>query len=93
MMNPEVTPDVTIEFPCPNYPVKIIGQNTADFSAIVLEIVCCHCPEFDPATAQAQPSSNGRFVSLRVNITAQGVEHLQLLNDKLRDTGLVHMVL
>lgn len=82
-----------IEFPCENYPVKIIGNNDAGFVDEMLAIVCNHCPGFDVRQWEQQPSSNGRFVSLRVRITASGEEQLRNLHEALRKTGKVHMVL
>ncbi len=34
-----------IEFPCANYPVKILGQGKDDYVEVVLEIVRIHAPE------------------------------------------------
>lgn len=81
-----------IEFPCVDYPVKIIGTNCDEFVDVVLEVVCRHCPDFDQKYEQI-PSSNGRFVSLRVCITAEGEQQLSSLHQDLRATGMVHMVL
>lgn len=82
-----------IEFPCEQYPVKIIGDYCEDFVEQVLEVVCEHAPGFDPASADRQMSSNGRFCSVRVCITARDREHLEQLNEALRKTGKVRMVL
>lgn len=82
-----------IEFPCEHYPVKIIGDHSDDYVQTVLEVVCAHAPEFDPASADRQLSSNGRFCSVRVRITAQSAEQLDALNTALRETGKVRMVL
>ncbi len=91
MSNPEVKA-AKIEFPCADYPVKIIGHNSAGFMEQVLAVVCRHCPDFNQQVEQ-QPSSTGRFVSLRICINAQDVEHLSRLHEDLRATGLVQMVL
>lgn len=82
-----------IEFPCPDYPVKIIGDHCADYVQSILDVVCAHAPEFDQASATQQLSSNGRFCSLSVRITAESAEHLDRLNEALRKTGKVRMVL
>lgn len=82
-----------IEFPCEQYPVKIIGDHSDDYVQSVLAVVCEHAPEFDPASADQQMSSNGRFCSVRIRITAQSPEHLQQLHLALRETGKVRMVL
>lgn len=81
-----------IEFPCADYPVKIIGANCAEFVDTVVAVVHKVCPDFEHKVDQ-QLSSNGRFISVRVRITAQDEAHLNTLHDKLRETGLVQMVL
>ncbi|MFP8965705.1 YbeD family protein [Pokkaliibacter sp. CJK22405] len=82
-----------IEFPCHNYPVKIVGDNVPHYEVTVLEIVERHAPGYDQGRNRTNPSSNGRFVSITVMITATGPEQLQALFDDLRATGLVRMVL
>ncbi|MFW8314620.1 DUF493 family protein, partial [Klebsiella pneumoniae] len=44
-------------------------------------------------TTQERASSQGRFVSVQVRITATGTEQLQAIHFDLRATGRVHMVL
>ena len=82
-----------IEFPCEQYPLKIIGDHGDDYLQCVLDVVCAHAPEFDRTSADQQLSSNGRFCSVRVRITAQSAEHLEQLHQALRQTGKVRMVL
>lgn len=82
-----------IEFPCTNYPVKIIGDSHDQFISKIMEVVKRHAPEVDEERISVRDSSNGRFVSVQVHITATGPEQLQKLNEDLRDTGVVRMVL
>jgi len=85
-----------IEFPCEDYPVKIIGDNCDEFIDTVVSIVCKHCPVFEQQADQQieqHLSSNGRFISVRVRITALGEEQLSKLNEDLRETGMVRVVL
>lgn len=82
-----------IEFPCENYPVKIIGDSHDQFISKIMEVVRRHAPEVDEERIVVRDSSNGRFVSVQVHITATGHEQLQKLNEDLRDTGVVRMVL
>lgn len=82
-----------IEFPCADYPIKIIGDHSDDYVQSVLAVVCEHAPEFDTASADQQMSSNGRFCSVRIRINAQSPEHLEQLHQALRETGKVRMVL
>lgn len=82
-----------IEFPCERYPIKIIGEAGEDFSEMVTAIIRRHAPDFDPDTLTIRDSKNGRFLSVQVMITATGEDQLQAINQDLRATGRVHMVL
>lgn len=82
-----------IEFPCKNYSIKIIGDAHDEFKSLVIEILHRHVPDFDESTIIDQFSSNGKYHSLRVKITATGVDQLKAIHDDLKATGRVHMVL
>lgn len=82
-----------IEFPCENYPIKVIGDAADDFSELVIEIMNRHVDDFDDSTLSIQPSSNGRYCSVRVFIMAKDITQLQSIHEDLRATGRVHMVL
>ncbi|HDZ56696.1 MAG TPA: DUF493 family protein [Pseudomonas xinjiangensis] len=81
-----------IEFPC-QYPIKVIGEAGEGFSELVLNIVERHSPGIDTSGIEVKDSKNGRFLSLRLVITATGPEQLQALHADLKATGRVHMVL
>lgn len=81
-----------IEFPC-QYPIKVIGSAGEGFTELVVSIVERHAPGFDAACIDVRDSSNGRFLSLRMEIHATGAEQLQALHAELKATGRVHMVL
>ncbi|PXF30375.1 hypothetical protein WH50_15685 [Pokkaliibacter plantistimulans] len=82
-----------IEFPCPNYPIKVMGDNVPHYSRVVIEIIERHAPGFDQTIIRESVSRNGRFVSLTMEITATGTAQLQAMFDDLKGTGLVKMVL
>ncbi|GGJ97158.1 DUF493 domain-containing protein [Pseudomonas matsuisoli] len=82
-----------IEFPCANYPIKVIGEAGDGFAQLVIEVLQRHAPDLDPGTLVTRDSRNGRFLSVQVLITATGVEQLQAIHVDLRATGRVHMVL
>ncbi|MEL0167765.1 MAG: DUF493 domain-containing protein [Pseudomonadaceae bacterium] len=81
-----------IEFPC-QYPIKVIGTAGEDFAEVICRIVEKHAPGVDTTTIELKDSKNGRFLSLRVVITATGQEQLEALHRDLKATGRVHMVL
>jgi putative lipoic acid-binding regulatory protein len=82
-----------IEFPCANYPIKVIGEAGEGFADLVVEVILRHAPDLDSDTLIVRDSRTGRFLSVQVSITATGVEQLQAIHNDLRATGRVHMVL
>lgn len=81
-----------IEFPC-QYPIKVIGAAGDDFAGLVSEIVERHAPGFDRSSIDTRDSKNGRFVSVRLVITATGADQLAALHADLKASGRVQMVL
>lgn len=82
-----------IEFPCPNYPIKVIGDAEAEFHAWVLTVMERHAPDFDRGRMTVRDSSNGRFQSVTVFITATGTTQLKSIFEDLKQSQTVKMVL
>lgn len=82
-----------IEFPCENYPVKIVGDAAPDYHEQVLSMVEIHAPGFDRQSVEVRDSRNGRFCSVTVRITATGEPQLQALFEELKKHPSVRMVL
>ncbi|QEY58336.1 DUF493 domain-containing protein [Pseudomonas sp. C27(2019)] len=82
-----------IEFPCADYPIKIIGDNCDNFIEVILEVIQRHAPDLDPESVRRRDSSKGRYLSVQICIDAQSVEQLENINRDLRETGIVRMVL
>ena len=82
-----------IEFPCPDYPIKVIGRAGPDFKELVIDIVRKHAPDLDLSKVDEQGSSKGTFASIRMKITATGPEQLDALHKELKGTGRVQMVI
>lgn len=81
-----------IEFPCKDYPIKVLGDAFVGFRDEVLVVMNKHaelCGEPAPLNA----SRNGRFSSITVNIVATGEPQLRALNDELKALSFVKMVL
>lgn len=81
-----------IEFPCA-YPLKIIGPAADDFSDFVISILERHTDRIHEETIEARASSGGRFISVRVTITATGEEQLKNIFTELKASGRVQVVL
>ncbi len=82
-----------IEFPCPNYPIKVMGFAGVEFREYVLRIVEHYAPGFDASLMEVRDSKNGKYQSITLKITATGPEQLSNLNTELRKNQLVKLVL
>lgn len=82
-----------IEFPCANYPIKVLGQCKDDYVATVIEIVRKHAPDCSDQTLRVNDSSNGSFRAITLYITATGVDQLECLHKELMSHEYVKMVM
>ncbi|GAA6168797.1 HP0495 family protein [Sessilibacter corallicola] len=85
--------DVKIQFPCPNYPIKVLGDAGDQLHALVIEVFNKHAPDFDREAIKIRDSAKGSFQSLTVTIEATGEQQLQAIFDDLKASKLVKMVL
>lgn len=81
-----------IEFPC-RYPVKVMGDATAEFRAQVLEIFQRHAPGVSGEDVTARPSTKGNYLALTIVIDATGVDQLENLFAELKTLAAVKLVL
>lgn len=82
-----------IEFPCPDYPVRVLGDAGQELHSLVIEVMERHAPGFDQTRITIAESSKGRFQSLTVWITATGEHQLRAINDELRANKITKMVI
>lgn len=69
-----------------------MGEDVDNFQEEMLVILRRHAV-FDEAGISQRSSRNGRYLSLRVTITATGEQQLKTLFDALKSSGRVQMVL
>ena len=81
-----------IEFPC-DYPIKVLGRQSAGFRELVVEVMSRHAGAIDANKITERPSGKGTFVSITVVITATGKDQLDAIHRDLMATGRVQMVL
>ena len=81
-----------IEFPCADYPIKVIGDTSVGFTDAVIEVLSRHA-KIDIKTLAERQSSNGKYTTVQLHIVATGEDQLRDINSALRATGVVHMVL
>lgn len=82
-----------IEFPCPNYLVKVLGETADDYQEFVVEIMRKHAPDLDVSRLSSNNSRNGRFTSITFYITATGADQLEALHKDLIQHDRVKMVM
>ncbi|MBQ0760333.1 MAG: putative lipoic acid-binding regulatory protein [Zhongshania sp.] len=82
----------TLEFPC-QYPIKVIGVADQNLRQRVIEIMRANAGDIDESQIAERESSEGRFLSVTVVITATGKPQLDTIFAELKATGIVKMVL
>ncbi|GAB1255967.1 DUF493 domain-containing protein [Aurantivibrio plasticivorans] len=82
-----------IEFPCADYPIKIMGEAHDSLHSVVTTLVDTHAPGFDQTKITVRDSRNGRYQSITVFITATGEDQLKALHRDLMASDLIKMVL
>lgn len=82
-----------IEFPCADYPVKVVGQCIAGYDSIVIEVMRRHDPSLDINKVHAKDSAKGTFRSITLYITATGPDQLEKLHAELTLLECVKMVM
>lgn len=87
------TEPAKLEFPCPDFPIKVLGQTSDDYHDFVVDIVRVHAPELEVERIKVNASSNGRFTSLTLYITAQGPEQLKAIHEDLIQHDRIKMVM
>lgn len=82
-----------IEFPCANYPIKVVGQCIAGYDTIITEVLRRHDPALDVSKVRGKDSAKGTFRSTTLYITATGKEQLEQLHQELMSLECVKMVM
>jgi len=82
-----------IEFPCPDYPIKVLGVASKEYREAVLGIIETHASGFDRTKVKIQESRNGTFHSVTVFIEATGVDQLRHIFEDLKKHPSTKMVL
>jgi hypothetical protein len=81
-----------IEFPC-DYPIKIVGDNSAEFTATVVEVTRRHAPEVTLADVRVRNSRGGKYAAVTITIRATGEPQLKRLHADLKEYSAVRLVL
>jgi len=76
------TKESLLEFPC-QFPIKMMGKSSVDFRSIAISLVETHTGVIATSAIRSAPSSNGRFVSITVEIEAQSQAQLDAIYQDL----------
>lgn len=82
-----------IEFPCADYPIKVMGDAGEHLQVHVLTVFKKHVEDFDVETISIRDSSQGRYQSITLSINATGEAQLKAIFEDLKLSSLVKMVL
>lgn len=81
-----------IEFPC-DFPVKIMGIASENFTATIVAIVMRHASDFDSSRIEQRPSKAGNYLSLTCTVRAVSQQQLDALYRELTAHPLVKIAL
>ncbi len=82
-----------IEFPCPNYPIKVLGETSSDYQDFVKGIMSQHVESLNLKKMKVSESSNGRFTSITFYVTATSQQQLEDLHKDLIQHKRIRMVM
>jgi len=84
--------DELIDYPSP-FPIKVMGLNEDGFVHTMTQIARKHDPSFDAATVELRDSSNGKYQSVTLTVTATSRDQLDDLYRELSGHPLAKYVL
>lgn len=82
-----------IEFPCADYPIKVLGETAEDYQSFVIDIVRIHAPDLNLERMTISASRNGSFTSITLFITAQSEQQLKQMHEDLIQHKRIRMVM
>lgn len=81
-----------IKFPC-DFPIKIMGDNCAEFEAEIIRIVRQHVPALGEGAVRQRQSGRGNYLAITVTVRAESKSQLDALYRALSACELAKMVL
>ncbi len=84
--------DPKITFPC-DYPIKVVGDVTAEFHGQVCDVVAKHDPSMTTDKISQKTSRKGNFVSISFMLVAESKQQLEDLFADLKKIESVRLVL
>ncbi len=84
--------ETLLEFPC-EFSVKAFGIHENEFDLVVVEIVSNHLNKYSDYSVATRESSNGKYLSVSVTITAESKTQLDAIYNELSNHERVTMAL
>ncbi|GAC1406232.1 MAG: YbeD family protein [Burkholderiaceae bacterium] len=81
-----------IEYPS-NFPIKIMGAKHEHFVQSMVDLVKRFDPDFDAATIELRPSTQGNYLGMTVTVRATSREQLDALYRALSSHRMVKVVM
>ena len=81
-----------LRFPT-DYPIKVVGRNSASLRGEIDAIVSKHAPDLDPSRTSERLSANGNFLSISYTIHAVSAEQVSALAAELAACESILLVL
>ena len=84
--------DTLIDFPC-DFPIKIIGIVSEEFTSIIVDIIQKHLPKFDARKIEMKGSSGGKYISLTCTLHVVSKNQLDDIYRELSSHPMTKFVL
>ena len=81
-----------LQFPC-SYPLKVLGENTNAFHAVVSAVIEKHVAEGDEVIYSTRVSSGNKYMSITATFVAQSKTQLTAIYEDLNEHELVLITL
>ncbi len=84
--------ETLIEFPC-DFPIKVMGETHADFTAEIIQTIQKLLPSFDASNIEMRGSSGGKYISLTCTVHVTSKPQLNDIYRALSSHKMVKVVL
>jgi hypothetical protein len=75
------------------FPLKVLGNQSAQFEDIVLQLVKAHCPQAEHIEVRQRQSKGGKYIALTLTFTVYNRQQLEDIYQDLYDCEQVVMSL
>jgi putative lipoic acid-binding regulatory protein len=79
-------------FPC-DFPIKAMGEHSADFEALVVTLVRRHAPDLGEGAIRTRESQGGKYISVTATVRATSRSQLDAIYRELTACEAVLVVL